>query len=204
MNRNKYFILVFGIVVALSLIGITSKTSILTNNLPISSSNHKNNLSPVTPMSADKYSNNTQNKIFIQSEKSDKKSTEKTLESQVPWQELNEKWNEELKSFLITINDRDGLRMFNAYAEARIKYLKEDAKLGEKYRQIQNSKPVDNVKEDQFAIESAEVFKKATEVNKKIFGKHFIAVKKFHKEFEESIQVYSRDMPISLDFGFDD
>jgi beta-glucosidase/6-phospho-beta-glucosidase/beta-galactosidase len=87
---------------------------------------------------------------------------------------------------------------------ARLKYLEEDIKLGELYQQIQNSKPVDRVREDQFAIENDKIFRKRTELNKKIFGKYFASVRIFHREFEESIQVYSRDMPIGLDNGFDD
>jgi NACalpha-BTF3-like transcription factor len=92
--------------------------------------------------------------------------------------------------------------MFAAYVEARENYLKEDARLGIKYQKIHSSKIFDRKKEDQLAVESAEVFDRATEINKKIFGQYYSAVKKIHKEYEDSIQVYSRDIPISLDFGF--
>ena len=204
INKNKFLILVLGVIAFLCLIGITKKKSVLTNNLEISSlSNTKNNSSSIK-INADKTSSLNQDKISIRNEAIEKKGSERTEESQVPWQELNEKWNEELKSFLISINDREGLRMFNAYADARIGYLKEDARLGLKYQQIQASKPVDREKEDQFAVEANEVFKKAAKVYKKIFGLHYNAVKKFYKEFEKGIQVYSRDNFISLDFGFND
>lgn len=169
-----------------------------------SAMNNKNNSSSSFKKNVHSTSIILQSKISIRREKAKKKTIEASGESQVPWQELNEKWEEELKGFLISISETDGLKMFNSYVDARKIYLKENDKLGEKYQKIQNTTPVDHIKEDQLAVESAEVFKNATQINKRIFGQHFSSVKTFHKEFEESIQVYSRDMPISLDFGFDD
>lgn len=201
MNRKKILILGLVIIVILSMIGV-SKRSSSSNNLKISSELSDRNISSLVRKSSHKNTNNIHDKTPIQNELINKISTKEIVESQVPWEELHEKWLEELKIFLISINDKDGQRMFNEYLEARENYLKEDARLGEKYQQIHSSKIFDRKKEDQLAVESAEVFNKATEVNKKIFGQYYSAVKKIHKEFEDSIQVYSRDMPISLDFGF--
>lgn len=201
MNRKKLLIFILIIMVALSLI-IVSKRLSSVDNMKISSAlNDRNNLSFVIK-SSHKTTTNFHNKTSLQSELINSINTKEIVESQVPWEELHEKWLEELKGFLISISDKDGQRMFNEYLEARENYLKEDKRLGDKYKKIQTSEKFDRKKEDQFATESADVFNKATEVNKKIFGQYYSSVKKIHKEFEDGIQVYSRDMPISLDFGF--
>lgn len=201
MNRKKILIVVLIIIVALSLISVSRRLSSVDNMKISSGLNGRNNLS-FAIKSSHKTTANIHNKNSIQNELINTISTKEIVESQVPWEELHEKWLEELKGFLISISDKDGQRMFNEYLEARENYLKEDTRLGEKYQQIHSSKVFDRKKEDQLAVESAEVFDKATEVNKKIFGQYYPSVKKIHKEFEDSIQVYSRDMPISLDFGF--
>lgn len=202
--RNKYSILILGIATVIYLINISNKESVLPKNLTTTSvSNQKNDLGPVTA-SALKPFNSVQGKTLVQNAVAEKNNTEKTLETRVPWEELHQKWLEELKSFLVSISDRDGLRMFKAYAESREKYLNEGNKIGKKNQQLNAIKPLTRKQEDQLAVESSDNFKKSNEMNKKIFGQHYDAVKKLHKEFEESIQVYSRDMPISLDLSFED
>lgn len=200
--RNKYSILILGIAIIIYLVNISNKNSILTKNLAATSiSKQKNNLSPVAPH-AIKASNNIQEKQSIQNEVVVREDDEENVEYQLLWEEINVKWNEELKNFLISISQREGLRMFNAYTEAHKRFLKEQDRIDKKYQKLNAIKPLSEKQHNQFGAESSKNSKKANERNKKIFGQYYNLVKNFHKEFEESIQVYSRDNPIFFDLNF--
>lgn len=202
--RNKYSILILGIATVIYLVNISNKESIVVKpQTPSVVSNQQNNLVTVKT-NASKTSGHVEVNKTIQNELVDKNNAIKNSETQVPWEELHQKWLEELKTFLVSINEKDGSKMFKAYIESREKYLKEDNRLGKKYQKLSSFKPLTLKQEDQLAVESSENFRRANERNKKNFGQHYDAVKKFYREFEDSIQVYSRDMPISLDLSFED
>lgn len=201
MNKKKFLIFALTVVAALSLVGVTKKGPI-TNKLNTPALvKPKNNLSPVV-VSINKASNNTQEKKSIQNEVVDSEFDKEYAEYQVFWNEINEKWNEELKNFLISLGQGEGLRMFNAYVESHKRFLKEQDRLARKYQKINAIKPLSEEQHDLFGAENSKNSKKANERNKKIFDQHYNAVKKLHKEFEESIQVYSRDQPIYFDLNF--
>lgn len=201
MNRNKFLILVLVIAAAFSLIAVTKKRPTANNLKAPSLLNPKKKLSPMI-VSSDKASSNIQEKISIKNEVITSEFDEEYPDYEAFWLEINEKWNEDLKNFIISISPNDGARMFHAYVEAHKRYLKEQDRIVRKYQKLNAIKPLSEKQHDQFGAETSKNSKKANEVNKKIFGQHYSDVKNFHKEFEESIQVYSRDKPIFFDLNF--
>lgn len=132
-----------------------------------------------------------------------KMATTKETEDSVPWKDLNDNWMIEVKKHLLTVNPNGGAEMFILYTLERTKSMEEfeavNLKIAEAVKKgPENKKLLDKLNQDAWKIRQE--MQKNT---KKIFGKYYKDIKEQYAEYEDSIQIYSRDIPISIEYGFD-
>lgn len=139
---------------------------------------------------------------------------EQKFESGVPWEELDAKWMDELKTFITGLDPEAGEGRFHAFTLIRQKWndyneihSKETRKLlinqrsGDSEPQYTDKKAYDKLVQQW--IKAHDDYKQQTRI---IFGNHFAEVKKFNSEFDQSIQSYGRDpdVPLGIDPAFMD
>lgn len=127
-------------------------------------------------------------------------------EGSVPWEELDEKWMEDLKTFIIGLDPETGANRFHAYSVIHKKwndynkvFTKEANKFVTKYRTL-DSPPIysNNKAYDKLTQEWSMAFENHRQQTKLIFGKHYADLKKLNAEFTDSIQGYGRDPEVPL------
>lgn len=122
----------------------------------------------------------------------------------VPWKELNDRWLEELKKFLVLNDSAKGIEKFNEYIKVREKSFKEMDYNGLKMQRLYSQNPVNAILEKKLSDESSEIVKRYGDKTRSIFGEDYLKVKQLYKDYEKSIQSYSLGGPLSVDFGFED
>lgn len=128
----------------------------------------------------------------------------------VPWDDLSNKWNEELKDFIKGIDSQNGEKMFKEYLQSKKDFEKQIKIISE---QLAKTYQYDEEKDDITFIDKKKYDKLNDQINdehliltrktKKIFGKHYSQVNEYYKGFKQSIQAYySGEGEIAIDPAF--
>ena len=152
----------------------------------------------VTPPRAEVQKNSGKVLAVMPQEYKKEEKVEKKPESAVPWEELNERWMEEVKTLITGLDPETGENRFHAYSVVRKKWDEYNKLHSEKTKAAGKKS---NDKLDQEWIKAFDVYKQQTKL---IFGKHYLEVKRLNTEFTESIQSYGRDpqVPIGIEPAF--
>lgn len=128
----------------------------------------------------------------------------------VPWDDLSNKWNEELRDFIKGIDSQNGEKMFKEYVQSKKDFEKQIKIISE---QLAKTYHYDEKKDDITFIDKKKYDKLNDQINdehliltrktKKIFGKHYSQVNEYYKGFKQSIQAYySGEGEIAIDPAF--
>jgi hypothetical protein len=132
-----------------------------------------------------------------------RKKPDNEIHQNIPWKKLQKEWHRQLRDYIIQINPNDGDYMFERYRVAQADYLKRHYEIGLKIQKLYEEKVLNKDLEKKLINESSDIMEQAVSINKKIFGPNYKQVRDFLHEYESSIQVYSRDINLSVDFGFE-
>lgn len=128
----------------------------------------------------------------------------------VPWDDLSNKWNEELKDFIKGIDSQNGEKMFREYVQSKKDFEKQIKIISE---QLAKTYHYDEKKDDITFIDKKKYDKLNDQINdehliltrktKKIFGKHYSQVNEYYKDFKQSIRAYyAGEGEIAIDPAF--
>lgn len=122
--------------------------------------------------------------------------------SLVPWEEIQKLWMDELRDFITSVDSVEGEAIFQSFLIEKRRFNEEEKLIGKKLNKMWQQKPLDRKLQKKLFDESADSIERYKRNTKKIFGKHYLKVQKFSEEFNHSIQLYSRDMPVSVEIAF--
>lgn len=124
----------------------------------------------------------------------------------ITWQELEDKWMEELNSFLLSADYINGESIFTELSKERQKFKVKNDAITAKWQQLHASGIKSGLLVDELEEKSADEIEEYRNEIKRILGPHYLSVKKLYKEYETSIQAYARDpkAPIGVEIGLVD
>lgn len=125
-----------------------------------------------------------------------------TNSSQIPWEDIQQLWIDELSVFITSVDPVEGEAILQTFLKEKARFNEEEKIIGRKLEKMWQQKPLNRDLQNKLAAESADAIDRYRNNAKKIFGKHYQAIHKFSEEFNQSIQVYSRDMPVSVEIAF--
>lgn len=120
------------------------------------------------------------------------------IEESIPWAELEKRWERELKDFITSIDPNAGEKRFKKYQEKKQSFIDQTNILmnqrNKTYSFNEQTNEIvfkDKKKYEELNLQIDSERKILAHHTRLIFGDFYPEVRKFHQEFEQSIQAYN-------------